>query len=446
MESSGRTVLLLVLLVRHILPHFASSEEPPNFVTGEPYVKTAERIPKTDKGEKQTEFEALSLNSNVSSQQSLVRLFEFNDAKDVGMKLVSARLSLPRIFSHMSAVTSLEATQCRGCAADAIYVKLRTNRTFEGHVHVKFASNKYCYQTLVTNNQIEVLVPHEECAVPRRRSKTPSGVFLETSLAVAFHPDFTTADDRIFHFRCFHQRTSQELQGAGSPTEPPRESAWNPSCSYTVRKWPNGPLVGTVVLGQTVFHQWSCENEKDNCLIVRSCSVVAAEKAHELIGADGCSKNTKILPHLSYFGPSLVGQNVSVFGVSQTSLIYFECELLLIPKQNGVCDVPTCAESDGNRTRRSFDDHPSISVDVQSQRIEVSELGVISDVEVDSMQSVELTCHEKASYPVHEICVPFNPFFVFLAGMISVTFFVISTAAMVSFQRYRHYSMSQTRC
>ncbi|ETN74115.1 hypothetical protein NECAME_04144, partial [Necator americanus] len=214
------------------------------------------------------------------------------------------------------------------CAADAIYVKLRTNRTFEGHVHVKFASNKYCYQ--------------------------------------------------------------------------------------------------------------------DNCLIVRSCSVVAAEKAHELIGADGCSKNTKILPHLSYFGPSLVGQNVSVFGVSQTSLIYFECELLLIPKQKGVCDVPTCAESDGNRTRRSFDDHPSISVDVQSQRIEVSELGVISDVEVDSMQSVELTCHEKASYP--EICVSFNPFFVFLAGMISVTFFVISTAAMVSFQRYRDYSMSQTRC
>ncbi|VDM79898.1 unnamed protein product [Strongylus vulgaris] len=108
------------------------------------------------------------------------------------------------------------------CAADAIYIKLRTNRTFEGHVHVKFASNKYCYQTLVTNNQIEVLVPHEECAVPRRRSKSPEGVFLETSLAVAFHPDFTTADDRIFHFRCFHQRTSKGQQETGSPTEPPK--------------------------------------------------------------------------------------------------------------------------------------------------------------------------------------------------------------------------------
>ncbi|KIH63634.1 hypothetical protein ANCDUO_06064 [Ancylostoma duodenale] len=157
--------------------------------------------------------------------------------------------------------------------------------------------------TLVTNNQIEVLVPHEECAVPRRRSKSPPGVFLETSLAVAFHPDFTTADDRIFHFRCFHQRTSKDHQGTGSPTEPPQEASWTPSCSYTVRKWPNGPLVGTVVLGQTVFHQWSCDNQKDNCLVVRSCSVVAGETTHELIGADGCSKNTKILPHLTYFNP-----------------------------------------------------------------------------------------------------------------------------------------------
>ncbi|KAL6735042.1 hypothetical protein Aduo_005521 [Ancylostoma duodenale] len=144
------------------------------------------------------------------------------------------------------------------------------------------------------------------------------------------------------------------------------------------------------------------------------------------------------------FFQSLVGQNVSVFGVSQTSLIYFECELVLIPKKDGMCDIPICTDSTSNRTRRSFDSN--IAVDVQSQRIEVSELGVISDVETESMQSVELTCQEKASYPVQEICVPFNPFVVFLAGMISVIVLVTFTAVMISVQRYRHYSMSHTRC
>ncbi|KIH63633.1 hypothetical protein ANCDUO_06063 [Ancylostoma duodenale] len=57
------------------------------------------------------------------------------------------------------------------------------------------------------------------------------------------------------------------------------------------------------------------------------------------------------------------------------------------------------------------------------------------------MQSVELTCQEKASYPVQEICVPFNPFVVFLAGMISVIVLVTFTAVMISVQRYRHYSI-----
>ncbi|VDM81599.1 unnamed protein product [Strongylus vulgaris] len=140
-----------------------------------------------------------------------------------------------------------------------------------------------------------------------------------------------------------------------------------------------------------------------------------------------------------------------------------------------MCDIPTCVESSLNRTRRSYDNDSSITVDVQSQRIEVSELGLISDVESEgthSMEltchekasypiqeiclisdvesegthSMELTCHEKASYPVQEICVPFNPFVVFLAGMISVIVFVAFTAVMVSLQRYRHYSMSETRC
>uniref|UniRef100_A0A0K0DFH4 ZP domain-containing protein n=1 Tax=Angiostrongylus cantonensis TaxID=6313 RepID=A0A0K0DFH4_ANGCA len=190
------------------------------------------------------------------------------------------------------------------CAADAIYVKLKTNQTFEGHVQVKFVVQKSCYQVLVTNNQIEVLVPHEECAVPRRRSRSPAGIFLETAISVSFHPDFTTADDRIFHLRCFHQRaTNSKALGPGSPTESQRDAMRTPSCSYTVRKRPNGPLAGTVMLGQVVFHQWSCENQQDTCLIVHSCSVVGGETKHGLMDADGCSKNTKILPNLVYLNP-----------------------------------------------------------------------------------------------------------------------------------------------
>lgn len=221
-----------------------------------------------------------------------------------------------------------------------------------------------------------------------------------------------------------------------------------PSCSYTVRKRPNGPLAGTVLLGQVVFHQWSCENQQDTCLIVHSCSVVGGESKHGLMDADGCSKNTKILPNLVYLNPSLVGQNVSVFGVPQTSLIYFECTLLLIPNSDGFCKGPECLEDSSslNRTRRSFEAYKDMSLEVHSQRIEVSELGIMSNDDSDGTKPTEPTCCEASSQCDNRICVSFNPFVSFLAGLTSVGVIAAFAVAMLSHQRHRHYSMSQPDC
>lgn len=55
------------------------------------------------------------------------------------------------------------------CSADAIYAKWKTNVTFVGHVNVRHAPNRSCYQVLVTNNQIELLIPHLDCQVSRTR-------------------------------------------------------------------------------------------------------------------------------------------------------------------------------------------------------------------------------------------------------------------------------------
>uniref|UniRef100_A0A183F8E2 ZP domain-containing protein n=1 Tax=Heligmosomoides polygyrus TaxID=6339 RepID=A0A183F8E2_HELPZ len=151
-----------------------------------------------------------------------------------------------------------------------------------------------------------------------------------------------------------------------------------------------------------------------------------------------------LLTNLSDLFESLVGQNVSVFGIAQTPLIYFECALLLIPKVGENCQVPECGEAT-NRTRRGFDESDDQSVEVQSQRIEISELGVVS-VADDVMESVELTCHDRPSFSSRQICVALNPFMIVLAGMISVVVFAAFVAVIVTLQRYRHYSISRTAC
>uniref|UniRef100_A0A1I7WBU5 Uncharacterized protein n=1 Tax=Heterorhabditis bacteriophora TaxID=37862 RepID=A0A1I7WBU5_HETBA len=67
---------------------------------------------------------------------------------------------------------------------------------------------------------------------------------------------------------------------------------------------------------------------------------------------------------IAYF-KSFVGQNVSVFGVSQSSLVYFECDLLLLPYlgEPHRCQLPQCMR-EKNRSRRSFDDLSDLVMEV----------------------------------------------------------------------------------
>jgi hypothetical protein len=61
------------------------------------------------------------------------------------------------------------------CSADAIYLRLRSAYTFEGDVHLQQGDDIHddgdnkCYHLLVTNKQIEVLIPHIDCNVIRIR-------------------------------------------------------------------------------------------------------------------------------------------------------------------------------------------------------------------------------------------------------------------------------------
>uniref|UniRef100_A0A8R1HW74 ZP domain-containing protein n=1 Tax=Caenorhabditis japonica TaxID=281687 RepID=A0A8R1HW74_CAEJA len=94
------------------------------------------------------------------------------------------------------------------------------------------------------------------------RSLQPTGVILEVSLSVSFHPEFTTADDRIFNMQCFHQKKSNGSSlslSIGSPQPPPSDSK-GPSCSYEVLAYPGGPPAGRLALGQNVYHSWKCQN------------------------------------------------------------------------------------------------------------------------------------------------------------------------------------------
>ncbi|CAI5442553.1 unnamed protein product [Caenorhabditis angaria] len=269
------------------------------------------------------------------------------------------------------------------CAADAIYVKFRTKSTFLGHVDVKYTPDKSCFQSLVTNNQIEVLIPHEECMVPRKRSLIPIGVLLEVTISVSFNPEFTTADDRVFNLQCFHKQNStksekMKISEIGSPTtpSPPPNS---PKCDYFVfldenRKIPAGRLS----LGDQVWHFWQCSNIPiNNCIIVENCELVGGEQKYQVIDENGCSKYQHIMPQLNYQNEtSIASAKVKVFGVSHTPIVYFSCQIRLESKnsETGICQKPDCPSSTNQRHKRETS-IPNF-IDVRSQNLEISQLAV----------------------------------------------------------------------
>ncbi|UMM17557.1 hypothetical protein L5515_014044 [Caenorhabditis briggsae] len=344
------------------------------------------------------------------------------------------------------------------CAADAIYVKLRTKSTFLGHVDVKYTPDKSCFQSLVTNNQIEILIPHEECMVPRRRSLHPTGVILEVSLSVSFHPEFTTVDDRIFNMQCFHQKKSNGSLNSlaiGSPQPPPPDTK-GPSCSYEVLASPGGLPAGRLALGQEVYHSWQCQNVYESCIMIESCRLVGGEETHDVIDSSGCSKYESIMPQLQYHNRTHVGASVKVFGVSHTSIVYFACQVRLHPQlPSGECPKRKC-----NEARKKRDDASSQfpSIDVRSQNLEISQLINVTTPPVEPPKPtepvVQHTCpdiHVESS-PVEEaseskfieeerVCADLRSVLV-VSVLLAMAIILITTTIAVLFVRRQKYEIA----
>ncbi|CAI2341693.1 unnamed protein product [Caenorhabditis sp. 36 PRJEB53466] len=339
------------------------------------------------------------------------------------------------------------------CAADAIYVKLRTKSTFLGHVDVKYSPDKSCFQSLVTNNQIEILIPHEECMVPRRRSLHPTGVILEVSLSVSFHPEFTTADDRIFNMQCFHQKKtngSSTSLSIGSPQPPPADSK-GPYCAYAVLNSPAGSPVGRLALGQAVYHSWQCQNVYESCIMIENCELIGGEEKHEVIDSAGCSKYESIMPQLEYHNRTNVGAAVKVFGVSHTPIVYFACQVRLHPQlPSGECPKPKC----GVARRKREDSSQFPSIDVRSQNLEISQLinatmspevpteptvNTCPDIHVETAPSEEAS--ESKSLEEERICADFRSVLI-VSVLLTVALILITTIIVILIVRRQKYEIA----
>ncbi|VDM29433.1 unnamed protein product [Toxocara canis] len=118
------------------------------------------------------------------------------------------------------------------------------------------------------------------------------------------------------------------------PNDPPR----------VLKGGANGEAVKYAVIGEVVYHKWTCSGAHDNayCMTVHSCTVDDGQGSRQqIIDPAGCATDRYLLKNLEYLDQLSAGQEVYVFKFADRSSVFFTCQirLELRDEASGSCDV-----------------------------------------------------------------------------------------------------------
>uniref|UniRef100_A0A914WMY4 ZP domain-containing protein n=2 Tax=Plectus sambesii TaxID=2011161 RepID=A0A914WMY4_9BILA len=275
------------------------------------------------------------------------------------------------------------------CGSTSITISFNTQNNFEGHVYVKGRyAEPGCRNDENGRQTAGISLDFSACGVKRTRSENPKGVFVETTVIISFHPLFETKIDRAYRIQCFYMEAdktvSQELEVSMLTTGFATEVVPMPICRYEILEGgPSGAPIRYALIGQQVYHKWTCDTETVNtfCMLVHSCFVDDGQGDRvDLLTAEGCGIDKNLLNNLEYPTDLMAGQEAHVFKYADRANLYFNCQITITIKEpNGACPLPVCPEPNSSlgRKRRSAkmpEIIPAAIIDVATSDLEVLDL------------------------------------------------------------------------
>ncbi|VDK17365.1 unnamed protein product [Anisakis simplex] len=240
------------------------------------------------------------------------------------------------------------------CAGEAIGITFRTKNPFNGRLYVKGRyDDGECRNALIGRTFTAISLQFETCGMTRLRSLNPRGIFTSIAVVISFHPQFVTKVDRVYNIQCFYMEAdktvNQQLQVAELNTAFITATVPMPVCSYEILNGgPNGEPVSYAIVGQQVYHKWTCDTETQNtfCMIVQSCFIDDGRgNKVEMINEEGCAIDKHIITNLEYPEDLVAGQEAHVFKYADRSALFFQCQISISLKEPGAtCPLPLCAQ------------------------------------------------------------------------------------------------------
>uniref|UniRef100_A0A0N5AQL7 ZP domain-containing protein n=1 Tax=Syphacia muris TaxID=451379 RepID=A0A0N5AQL7_9BILA len=259
------------------------------------------------------------------------------------------------------------------CGSDAITISFNTQDSFNGHVYVKgMFDQDECRVAGDGDDGARIKLHFDTCNVHRSRSLNPRGIFVSASVIISFHPQFVTKVDRAYRIQCFYMEADKTVSAD-------LEISDITTLFYSVTVpmpildgGPNGEPVRVALVGQQVYHKWTCDSETMKseqkigfpkfyddilfditgdifCALVHSCYVNDGnDNRIEILDLNGCATDKYLLNNLEYPTDLMAGQEAHVYKYADKTQLYYQCQISITVKEvNGICPRPECPEPKG---------------------------------------------------------------------------------------------------
>ena len=242
------------------------------------------------------------------------------------------------------------------CGPTSVTVNFNTRNSFEGHVYVKGLYDQDGCRNSEGGRQVAgIELGFSECNTRRTRSLNPKGVFVTATVIVSFHPLFITKVDRAYRIQCFYMEADktvdQRLEVSMLTTDFQTQQVPMPVCRYEILDGPTGSAVEFAIVGQPVYHKWTCDTETQDtfCMNVYSCFVDDTNGDQvELVNDQGCASDLYLINNPEYLGDLMAGVEAHVFKYADRADLYFQCQIAILVKEpNTECPRPACGSPAG---------------------------------------------------------------------------------------------------
>ncbi|VDL78703.1 unnamed protein product [Nippostrongylus brasiliensis] len=278
--------------------------------------------------------------SPTFAEKSLTKVYDDGVIPLVPQTLSSARFLKLQRFPLLRLAPPRQARR-RSTGVMGVVLK----RPFRGRI---FASHRekdpQCleYYSLATVPKF-VTALYGGCGVWRRKSILSSTTDFHLRLVVSYDFVALTEEDRIYDLTCSYTSKNVSVEAhydtVNFVADVMRNSSEIPQCQYSIRVDAlDGPRIQSAILGQLVFHRWSCPSDEYSFKVYRCYVHNGAKQSYQIINDDGCSLDEAILPHPTYdFRQGIVYAATKAFRLTASKRVFFNCMLSICHRTDEQC-------------------------------------------------------------------------------------------------------------